>query len=294
MLVSVIILNYNTYQLTCNCIESVIKYTRGVTYEIILVDNNSTECDASLFSEKFPGITLIKNKENNGFAKGNNLGIQYAQGDTILLLNSDTLLQEDAISRAAFTLAQNSSIGALGVKMTYPDGSLQYTARRFRSVQWELLDLLRFVLLLMAYKKRALLMLGKYFKCDFNTTCDWLNGAFFMLPRKIILQMPGHKLDDRFFMYGEDHLWCYQIKKLGYNCFFYCETAIIHLNNGSTDRRKQLLLSKTMMRNELEIMRVIYKRGLYYYFLRTIYISKEYCRYCIKWLVFVVFNRQIR
>src|SRR5437763_942905 len=92
-MLSIIIINYNTFELTCNCIESVIQYTTTIPYEIILVDNASTECDAELFKKRFPQIKLVKNPENNGFAKGNNLGIKHAEGDAILLLNSDTYLK---------------------------------------------------------------------------------------------------------------------------------------------------------------------------------------------------------
>jgi len=102
--VSVIILNYNTFQLTCNCIASVIEFTKDISYEIILVDNQSTECDADLFKDKFPFIKLIKSPENGGFAKGNNLGIGFATGELILLLNSDTYLSEDAISKQFITI----------------------------------------------------------------------------------------------------------------------------------------------------------------------------------------------
>ncbi|MFN3315581.1 MAG: glycosyltransferase, partial [Raineya sp.] len=84
-MLSIIIINYNTFSLTCKCIESILQYTQGVSYEIILVDNASTECDADKFLEFFPQITLIKSPENVGFARGNNLGLQYAKGEYILL-----------------------------------------------------------------------------------------------------------------------------------------------------------------------------------------------------------------
>ena len=84
--VSVIIINYNTFQLTSEAVESIIRYTKGVSYEIIVVDNASTECDPGQFTERFgTAITLVRNPANSGFAKGNNLGIQFTQGETILL-----------------------------------------------------------------------------------------------------------------------------------------------------------------------------------------------------------------
>ena len=123
----------------------------GLDVEIVVVDNNSTTCNADDFLVKFPGIILVKSPVNSGFAKGNNLGIAHAKGDIILLLNSDTYLTEDAVSKAAAKLVEDPLTGVLGVKMVYPDGSVQYTARRFRSTAWELLDLFRFIPMLMPY-----------------------------------------------------------------------------------------------------------------------------------------------
>ena len=249
-LVSVIIINYNTFTLTSNCIRTVIEQTTSVEFEIILIDNASTECNPQLFLSEFPGIKLIKSTINGGFAYGNNLGIQEARGEYILLLNSDTFLLENSLSKCFNFVKEKNEIGVLGCRMVYPDKKVQYTARRFRSISWELLDLFRFIPLLMPYEKRAKKMLGKYFKHDKNIDCDWLNGAFLLFPKKVLNGLPQQKLDDRFFMYGEDQLWCEQVKNLGYNIFFFAETTIIHINSGSTDISKQLSLKKIMMKNE--------------------------------------------
>src|SRR5690349_21603761 len=98
--VSIVIINYNTFELTCKCIASIIEKTRQVSYEIILVDNASVECKADLFLEKYPQIVLIKNSHNQGFAGGNNTGILAARGQVILLLNSDTELVNNAVDLA--------------------------------------------------------------------------------------------------------------------------------------------------------------------------------------------------
>ncbi|MGQ0739154.1 MAG: glycosyltransferase family 2 protein [Bacteroidota bacterium] len=294
MKVSVIIINYNTFNLTSHCIRSVIQETRAADYEIILVDNASAEGDAENFLQEFPGIKLVKSKTNGGFAYGNNLGIEQSTGDYILLLNSDTILQEDSISKSVEYLKNHSEAGAAGCRMTFPDGRIQYTARRFRSVSWELLDLFRFVPWLMPYRSRAKRMLGKYFRHDENMACDWLNGAFFLFPRKIHVQLPGQKLDDRFFMYGEDQLWCEQIKRLGYRVIFYAGTTIIHINSGSTGLSKQLALRKTMMKHELEIMLLRKGKGLYYNCFKMIYAGKESTRNFIKSLYYRVTGKLIK
>ena len=292
--VSIIIINYNTFQLTSECIRSVIAFTKEITYEIILVDNASTECDADIFREKFPEIILVKSQKNGGFAYGNNLGIERASGKFILLLNSDTILTEESISKTVEYASKNPNAGVIGCRMIFPDGDIQYTARRFRSIQWELLDLFRFIPMLIPYKSRARLMLGKYFRHDENINCDWVNGAFFLFPKKILSRLPGNKLDDRFFMYGEDHLWCAQIKKLGYNILFFAGTTIIHINSGSTQIERQLDLRKTMMKNELEIMKWRKGSGLYFIIFSMIYKIKEGSRNFIKRLVYKSSGRLIR
>jgi GT2 family glycosyltransferase len=292
--VSIIIINYNTFALTCNCVESIYANTKGIDFEVILVDNASDETDPRQFKERFPDLTLIKSATNTGFAGGNNIGISKAKGDMILLLNSDTHLQDDAISKAVIHFSTLQKPGVLGVQMRYPDAVIQYTARRFRSISWELFDLFRFIPMLMPYKKRAKLMLGKYFKADFNCSCDWVNGAFFLFSKTILDHFPDRKLDERFFMYGEDQLWCWQFHQLGYTNYFYSETSIIHINNASTKQQKRLQLLKIMFRHELAVMRERKGSGLYYYLFVFIYGCKEWSRFFIKSLLFRFTGKMLR
>jgi hypothetical protein len=284
MEVSIIIINYNTFELTSACIRSVIEFTKDVSYEIILVDNASTECDPEKFLDEFPSVKLIKSDINGGFAFGNNLGIKEVEGMYILLLNSDTLLFEDSITKSISYIGQHPGAGVLGCRVIFPNKKIQYTARKFKSIKWELLDLFRFIPMLMSYQKRSRLMLGKYFRCDENISPDWINGAFFLFRKDILEKLPGKKLDDRFFMYGEDQLWCEQIKKLGYQVLFFSETTIVHLGNASTDKRRQLALRRLMLKHELAIMRFRKGEGLYYYSFAATYGLKEYLRYLLKML----------
>jgi GT2 family glycosyltransferase len=282
---SIVIINYNTFDLTSDCIHSVIQLTSGGSYEIILVDNASTQCYPQEFLKEFPHLTLVKSEVNGGFAYGNNLGIQVAKGDYILLLNSDTILKEDSVFKCLNYLKAYKGAAVAGCRMISPGGGVQYTARKFRGIKWELLDLFRFIPMMMSYKKRSRLMLGKYFKCDENVECDWVNGAFLMFEKKILDQLPGHKLDDRFFMYGEDQLWCEQIRNLGYRVVFYAGTTIIHIGSASTDVKKQIGLRRIMWQHELEIMRLRKGRGLYYWVFAIIYTLKETTRNLLKWVL---------
>ncbi len=294
-MVSVIIINYNTFQLTCDCIRTVQSFTKDVAYEIVLVDNASTIDSPDDFLVQFPDIKLVKNPVNGGFAQGNNLGIAHSSGDIILLLNSDTLLHDDCISKAA-TFLQNAGndIGVVSAHLTYNDGKYQHNARAFRSIRNELLDLFRPLLLLIPYRRRAKLMLNQYFKGDFDTNCDWVSGAFFMFRREALNALPDKQLDERFFMYGEDQLWCYQLACAGYKSYFLSDVRLIHIANASTEPAKQLKLLKTMINHELEIMR--YRKGtsLYYYVFSLIFVTKERARYYIKVAVQKLFNYRIR
>lgn len=281
-MISIIIINYNTFNITKQCIQSIIDNTRDVAYEIILVDNASTERNADVFKDIFPQIKLIKSPENTGFAKGNNLGIEQALGEIILLLNSDTYFNENVLSKALTKFNILSNIGFLGVKMKYPNGRVQFTARKFRSIGWEILDLFRFIPFLMPYTVRARLMQGKYFKGDFDMECDWLNGAFLMFNKSILERLPGQKLDERFFMYGEDHLWGFQLKQLGLINYFFQGTSLIHINNASTEPSKRIRLLQTIFMHELDIMRIRKGSGLYYVIFSLIYRVKEQCRIFIK------------
>ncbi|PQJ10418.1 hypothetical protein CJD36_010595 [Flavipsychrobacter stenotrophus] len=294
MMVSVVLINYNTFRITSDCIRSVIAQTLQVPYEIILVDNASPNDNPDDFLLEFPSIKLIKSPENGGFAKGNNLGIQQAKGNIILLLNSDTILTEDSISISANYLSTRPQAGPLGVKLVYPDGKLQHTARKFRSVKNELLDLLRPLLMLMPYRKRAALMLNQYFNGDMDTECDWVSGAYMMFHSKLMALLPNHKLDERFFMYGEDQLWCYEFRVLGYPSYYLSGTTVVHINNASTSPSKQLQLLRKFI--DLELYIVAYRKGksLYYYTFAVIFTAKEQLRYYIKAIVLSLFGKRIR
>lgn len=294
MLVSIIIVNYNTFELTCNCIDSILGHTKGIDYEIIVVDNASPNENPDAFKTKYPSIKLIKSAENGGFAKGNNIGIANAAGNVILLLNSDTILTADSISASAKQLSALPDAGFLSCKLVYQDGKYQHNARAFRSIRNELLDIIRPVLMLLPYEKRARLMLNQYFHGDFDTPCDWVSGAFMMFNTSLLVHLPGNRLDERFFMYGEDELWCLQAFNAGYSNYYTSCTSVIHIANASTEPAKQQRLMKTMLKHSIEIMRSRYGSGLYFKTLVAIYTFKENMRYAIKVLVMKLFKYRIR
>ena len=196
---------------------------------------------------------------------------------------------------AAHKLRSLPDVGALGCRLVYTDGKLQHTARAFRSVRNELLDLLRPFLMLLPYKKRVSLMYNQYYHGDYNTYCDWVIGAFMMFNTTLLDKLPEHKLDERFFMYGEDQLWCYQFFEHGFRSYYLADTTVIHINNASTEPSKQLKLLKKFLELELKIMEYRDRgKGLNYYAFSFVHTIKEMTRYYIKVAVFKLFKHKIR
>lgn len=234
---SVIIVNYNTFQLTCKCIGSVYAKTKSTSLQVIVVDNNSTECDPGLFAERFPAVTLCRSGVNLGFSKGNNLGIEQATGEYILLLNSDTELKNNAIDIAMQYMRAHPQAGVVSASLQYPDGRMQSACQRFPSLTYSLIELFR-IHKLFSRDKRGQLLLGAFFDHKSNAVADWVWGTFFLFPRKILKQLPAGKLDDVFFMYGEDMQWCWDINKLGYEIHYCAEAEVIHHMGASSGKKE--------------------------------------------------------
>ena len=238
--VSIIIINYNTFSLTCNCIQSVIEFTSGIIFEIILVDNNSSECSADLFFDKFPNIKLLKSSSNLGFSKGNNLGIAQAEGEYLLLLNSDTELTENSIKIIYDFINTNEKAAVVSPALIFLNGNYQSVCQRFPSIRYQLFELFRLHKLL-PKKKAGKILLGSFFDCQENVKSDWVWGTCLLLKKELILKLPNNKLNDDFFMYFEDMQWCMDFKKLGYEIHYSSQTKVIHHMGGSSGKKEEFL-----------------------------------------------------
>lgn len=262
--VSIIIINYNTFSLTSQCIQSVLEKTSGLEFEIILVDNASTECETTIFKEIFPQIRFIKNEYNEGFAKGNNVGISIAKGEYILLLNSDTLLLNNAVLYAYEILKEDDSIGVVSGQCLFPDGTAQGVAGRYPSIMRELRELFR-INKFLTLKERQCYFLGDEWNYNYPVDADWVWGAFFMFKRSDLENFPNQRLHDTFFMYGEDLQWCYFFKKvLCKKILFHPKPKLLHFIGGS-DKDKQSSFEKyvlKMLPHEYIWMTMV--KGLFY------------------------------
>lgn len=274
MQLSVIIINYNTFQLTCNCIQSLKEKLLDIDYEIVLVDNASTECNPNLFKERFPFINLIISPTNTGFTGGNNLGIAHSIGDYLLLLNSDTELINNAPKICYDYMLQHPEVGMTTAQLIYPDGRIQHNTRRFRTIGWELAEIVPFYKLV-PKEKREKLMLHHYFDHQSFAKVDWVWGAFMLFPRTILAKLKEQKLSDDFFMYCEDVLWCWDFKQLGYEIHFLPQAKVMHVHRGSVSKDKWIRIRTTSIRNHAQFMKKIYPDWRWYIF-ASIFYTKQY------------------
>ncbi|HEY5824262.1 MAG TPA: glycosyltransferase family 2 protein [Cyclobacteriaceae bacterium] len=243
--VSVIIINYNTFALTSACIKSVIDKTVGIEYEIILIDNNSTETDPEQFLKLFPEIVLIRSPHNSGFSKGCNLGIQQSKGEYILLLNSDTVLINNAITICLEFLKEDSSVAVVSSRLEYPDGNVQHNCQRFPSIKYGLFELFR-LQKFFPKRVRGKILFGYFFNCDAVAYPDWVWGTFFMFEREKLNRLPGGKLADNFFMYVEDMQWCMDFRLLGFSIALQPKAKVVHyLGKSAVQKKGEMMLRNT-------------------------------------------------
>lgn len=234
--VSIIIVNYNTKDLLKQTIDSVIATTNEIDYEIIVVDNASKDRSTELIKNNYKDVILIENKENLGFSKANNIGINVSTGKYILLLNSDTVVLDDAIKECFRYMEMNLDIGALGCKVVLKDGKLDHACKRgFPTPEASLFYMFRLHKIFPKSKN-----FGKYTMSyvdeDEVSEVDSLMGAFMMV-RKSVIDEIG-LLDEEFFMYGEDIDWCFRIKEAGYKMVYYPKVKIIHYKGASSNKKR--------------------------------------------------------
>lgn len=254
-MISIIILNYNTFDLTCQCIESIYKETKKVDFEIIIVDNASTVDDPDKFLELFPKIKLVKNTENRGFAGGCNDGIKVAKGDTILLLNSDTKLLNDAISITYDFLNTHPNVGIVTCRLENEDGSPQNNCYHFPSISKTLIELLRLQKFFPKSNFKKTLY-GYFFDYDNIAYPDYIWGAFFMFPKKLLDIFSNQLLPETFWMYFEDMEWCWLARKSGYEIAFVPDARVLHYG-GKNHNPKAL---KMMNDNFNQFLKLYYNK----------------------------------
>lgn len=223
--VSIIIVNYNTTALVRQCIKSIYNKTEGLSFEIILVDNNSLDQSVDCIELDFPQVRLVKSVENLGFGKANNLGAKYAKGDYLFLLNPDTYLINNAIQILYSYISNEKSVGICGGNLfdinMRPNHSFSML---FPSIMNEVDVFLGRLLSKLSHKT------------NFNYTklpiaVSYITGADLMISRKLYNDLDGFSPD--FFMYFEETELSFRIKKMGYDIKCIPQAQIVHLEGKS-------------------------------------------------------------
>jgi GT2 family glycosyltransferase len=234
MRLSIVIVNYNVKYFLEQCLHSVEEAIAGLETEVFVVDNNSVDGSNEMVISKFPWVHLIMNKENIGFSRANNQAIKLATGDLVLLLNPDTILEQDTLSKCIHFMETHPDAGGLGIKMV--DGKGNFLPESKRGLPTPIVAFYKIFGLSALFPKSK--SFGKYHLSylDNNSTheVDILSGAFMML-RKVALDKIG-LLDETFFMYGEDIDLSYRIIKGGYKNYYFPEARIIHYKGESTKK----------------------------------------------------------
>lgn len=216
---SIILVNYNTKKLLKDCIDSLIFNIKDVNYEIIVVDNNSTDGSIEMLENKYVNkIRLIKNNKNLGFGIANNLGAKIARGEYLFFLNSDIIAKEDILSGLAKIFESRPEIGILAPRLILPDGSEQkFAFGNFPSL--------------------AGLILGKIKKDTAEkkyVKIDWVSGAALAIRKNLFDQVGG--FDENFFMYFEDMDLCKRIGEAGYKIEVLPSVQVVHLGGRSIQK----------------------------------------------------------
>jgi len=231
---SIIIVNYNVKHFLEQCLYSVIEASKNIDSEIFVVDNNSVDGSAQLIREKFPGIYFIENKENVGFSKANNQAIKLSKGKYVLLLNPDTIVEENTFPRVIDFMNSNPDAGGLGVKMIDGKGIFLPESKRGLPTPWVAFYKIFGISRLFPNSKKFGKYHLSYLDDDQIHEVDVLAGAFMLLRKKVVDKIG--LLDETFFMYGEDIDLSYRITLAGYKNYYFPETTIIHYKGESTKK----------------------------------------------------------
>lgn len=231
--ITVSIVNWNTRDELLRCLETVTAQ-EGVSMEIIVVDNASSDSSAEAVAEKFPQIRFIANSKNVGFSKAQNQAIRESNSRYVMLLNPDALIHDrDTLAKIIEFADANQDVGIIGPKIENPDGSLQFSARRFPSIGTGLFRRTPLGRLFPNNRYVRSYIMADW-KHDEVRDVDWVSGAALVIRRKTIDDIG--LLDPGFFMYCEDVDWAYRANKKGWRVTYYPMTKVTHRIGSASDQ----------------------------------------------------------
>jgi hypothetical protein len=239
-MVSISIVTYNNDKVIKKCLQNIFQNINNTDFELIIVDNNSSDSTVSIIEKDFKNVRLIKNNRNIGFGAAHNIAIKLGRGKYHLVLNPDIIFTENAVEKLLNFMEKNPDVGLVSPKILFPNGSIQYLCRRLPS----LFDfiIIRFMPKFIRKFFQARIDYYEMRQTGYNKIMDvlFLAGAFMLIRSSVLDKIGG--FDENFFMYFEDIDLCRRIKKIS-RTVFYPHTSVIHLWEGGTRKNIQLLLT---------------------------------------------------
>ncbi len=240
---TIIIVTWNTRELTLRCLETLFENTPNLSMRVIVADNGSEDGSADVIAERFPQVDLIRNEGDFGFARANNEAIERVDSEWILLLNPDTEVHPNAINNLLAFSKQHPEAGITGGRTVFPDGSLNPASAWNKSTPWSLFCYLAGFTIV--FKDSSVFnpeAIGGW-KRDTVRHVDVVQGSFFMLRTALWRKLGG--FDRRYFMYGEEGDMCLRAQAMGYRPMITPDAEIMHLGGASAPRGVRLLQNWT-------------------------------------------------
>jgi N-acetylglucosaminyl-diphospho-decaprenol L-rhamnosyltransferase len=231
---AIIIVNWNGGELLRRTVESVTVSPPSIEYEVVVVDNASTDDSVAMLRTSKVAreltdrgrLRIIENSDNRGFGPANNQAFALTDASLLFLLNPDTEVTAGSIDRLLATIQSNSRIAAVGPRLLNVDGSLQISVWRNPPAAWEILLSQLKLYLLLPRRFRGELLLGGHWDHNRERSVPMLGGAAILVRRTVIEEVGG--FDERFHVYGEDNEWCLRILRAGWHMVFQPEAVILH------------------------------------------------------------------
>ena len=239
IVISVIIVNYNVREFLEQCLNSVQRALNNIPSEIIVIDNASVDGSVPVIRQRFPDVILIENKANKGFSAANNQGLEIARGQFIVLLNPDTVVQEDTFVKLLEFFEKTPDASAATCKILNPDGTFSVDCRH--SIPTPLTAFWKVVGLSRIFPKSKIFGRYNLTYLDENSLypVEAISGSFMMMRREIVKKVG--KLDEDFFMYCEDIDYCHRINKAGGKIYYVPNSQIIHYKGESTKKNNWIM-----------------------------------------------------
>ena len=223
-MISFIVITHNNEDCIGKCLSQ-LKSSDGVRCEIIVVDNNSTDKTKAIIKEEFPNVLLCKSDINRGYSYGINKGVANSKGDVIFIMNPDAQLLTTNL-RNMYEYIKSNHVSVLGPKVINPDGTRQFSARRFPTLKTGFFNRLSLITKLLPNNKYSNYYLNPIIDDDKTQNVDWVSGCSMVIRRDIYEKLSG--FDEDFFLFNEDVDFCYRSKKIDYKVQYYPYIIVMH------------------------------------------------------------------